>query len=236
VTAALRTARHLASLLVLAFCAALPQSPSVALADPSSPDRLVTRVVDGDTMVLDGGEKVRLIGVDTPETVHPNKPVERFGKEASAFTTRMAEGKHVRLEYDQERRDRYGRTLAYVYLPDGTLVNLEIIRQGYGFAYTRFPFSKLEEFRSGERQAREQGRGLWAEANGQADKGAPEVKPRSAHVPSQEAKTPGSSCIPREQCCKVCSGGQACGASCISRSYTCRKGKGCACDSVDLCQ
>ena len=78
--------------------------------------RTVERVVDGDTLVLDGGERVRLIGVDTPETVHPSKPVEAFGKEASAFTRRTAEGRSVRLEYEPRtaRTDRYGRTLAYV--------------------------------------------------------------------------------------------------------------------------
>ncbi len=92
--------------------------------------RTVTRVVDGDTLVLDGGERIRLIGVDTPETVHPQKPVEYFGKEASAFTRRMADGQEVRLEYDQQRRDRYGPTLAYVWLPDDSLLNLEIIRRG----------------------------------------------------------------------------------------------------------
>jgi len=159
VGASLRAASRLASLVVATLCGALPLLPRVALADLSPDDRVVARVVDGDTLVLDGGEKVRLIGVDTPETVHPNKPVERFGKEASAFTKRMAEGKHVRLEYDQERRDRYGRTLAYVYLADGKLLNLELICHGYGFAYTRFQFSKMEEFRSAEREAREQERG-----------------------------------------------------------------------------
>ena len=102
--------------------------------------RDVERVVDGDTLVLDGGERVRLIGVDTPETVHPKKPVERFGKEASGFTQKLAEGKRVRLEYDAERTDRYGRTLAYVFLEDGRLLNLEIIEQGYGHAYTKYPF------------------------------------------------------------------------------------------------
>ena len=121
----------------------------------------VTRVVDGDTIVLDTGEKVRLIGVDTPETKHPKKPVEYFGKEASAFTKRICEGKKVRLEYDQTKRDRYGRVLAYVYLKDGTFVNAEIIRRGYGHAYTRFPFKYLEEFRRYEREARENHRGLW---------------------------------------------------------------------------
>lgn len=123
--------------------------------------RICERVIDGDTIVLDGQERVRLIGVDTPETKHPRKPVERFGKEASAFTRRLVEGHRVRLEYDQARRDRYGRTLAYVYLEDGTFLNAEIIRQGYGHAYTRFPFRHMEEFRSYERTAREGSRGLW---------------------------------------------------------------------------
>ena len=79
------------------------------------------RVVDGDTIILSNGERVRLIGVDTPETKHPNKPVQYFGKEASAFTKRMVEGKEVTLEYGQQQRDKYGRLLAYVYLMDGTL-------------------------------------------------------------------------------------------------------------------
>ena len=102
------------------------------------------RVVDCDTIevsIAGHTEKVRLIGVDTPETVHPNKPVERFGREASAFTKRMAEGQLVRLESDADTRDRdgYGRLLRYVYLPDGKLLNAEMIAQGYGFAYTKYP-------------------------------------------------------------------------------------------------
>jgi len=123
------------------------------------------RAVDGDTLVVDlngSREKVRLIGVDTPETVHPSKPVQHFGKEASAFTKRMAAGKRVRLEYDGQKRDRYGRLLAYVYLQDGTFLNAEIVKQGYGFAYTRFPFKYMEQFRQYEREAREASRGLWA--------------------------------------------------------------------------
>src|SRR5438093_5078674 len=127
---------------------------------------VVERVVDGDTLLLQSGERVRLIGVDTPETKHPKKPVEYFGKEASAFTRRMVEGKRVRLEFDQANaaqghKDRYGRTLAYVFLEDGTLLNAEIIKQGYGHAYTQFPFSRMEEFRRLEREAREEERGLW---------------------------------------------------------------------------
>ena len=124
--------------------------------------RSVKRVVDGDTIVLENGERVRLIGVDTPETVHPNKPVQYFGKEASAFTKNMVEGKKVKLEYDWQRKDRYGRTLAYVYLEDGTHLNAEIIKQGFGFAYTKYPFKYLEEFRKYEKEARIGKKGLWA--------------------------------------------------------------------------
>ncbi len=124
--------------------------------------RTCIRVIDGDTIVLDGNEKVRLIGVDTPETKDPRKPVQYFGQEAYEFTKSLVEGKKVRLEYDQTRIDKYGRTLAYVYLEDGTFLNAEIIKQGYGFAYTRFPFKYLEEFRQYERDARENARGLWS--------------------------------------------------------------------------
>jgi len=136
------------------------------LAAAAAPGQLVERVVDGDTIIVEGVGRVRLIGVDTPETVHPNRPVEFFGKEASAFTKGLLEGKRVRLEYDQERQDRYGRTLAYVYLSDGTFVNAEIIRRGYGHAYTRFPFRHMEAFRQYEREARDNRRGLWGEVVG----------------------------------------------------------------------
>jgi len=161
-------------LTVLALAFIVARSPPIRLVPAPSGNsyesaaqgdwRTVRRVVDGDTLVLENGERVRLIGVDTPETVHPQKPVERFGKQASAFTRRLLEGQRVRLKFDQQRRDRYGRTLAYVYLPDGQLVNEEIIRQGYGHAFTKCPFAQdmMDHFRAAERQAREAGRGLWA--------------------------------------------------------------------------
>lgn len=139
-----------------------PQQPPSATKQPENKTyHLCLRVIDGDTIVIEGNEKVRLIGVDTPETVHPKKPVQYFGKEASAFTKKMVEGKQVRLEYDWQRKDKYGRTLAYVYLEDGTFLNLEIIKQGYGFAYIKYPFKFLEEFRQAEKEARENKRGLW---------------------------------------------------------------------------
>ncbi len=128
----------------------------------------VQRVVDGDTIVLSDSQKVRLIGVDTPESVHPNKPVERFAKEAAEFTKRIAKGKKVRLEYDWQKTDKYGRILAYVFVLEGgteIFLNAEIIKQGYGFAYLKYPFRDdyMKMFKELEVQAREEGRGLWAE-------------------------------------------------------------------------
>jgi micrococcal nuclease len=124
---------------------------------------VVKQVIDGDTLELTTGAKVRLIGVDTPETKDPRKPVQYFGKEATTFTKQLVEGKRDQLKYDQQRHDKDGRTLAYVYLEDDTFVNAEIIKQAYGFAHTRFPCKYLEEFRILEREAREARRRLWGE-------------------------------------------------------------------------
>ena len=154
-----------------------------ALVATSAAGQMVERVVDGDTIIVAGIGSVRLIGVDTPETVHPNRPVEFFGKEASAFTRQLLDGKRVRLEYDQERQDRYGRTLAYVYLADGTFANAEIIRRGYGHAYTRFPFQHMEEFRELEREARTSRRGLWGEVVGGRSRGSSGGNPESSSKP-----------------------------------------------------
>lgn len=125
----------------------------------------VTAVMDGDTIEVSMNgvsEKVRFIGVDTPETQDPRKAVQCFGKAASEFTKQKLIGKTVRLELDplSSNRDRYERLLRYVYV-DQLLLNADIIEQGYGFAYTSFPFTKSEQFKQLERQAREQNRGLW---------------------------------------------------------------------------
>ena len=127
------------------------------------------RVVDGDMLVvrLDGREEtVRLIGVDTPETVHPTIGVEPGGPEASAFTKQLLPpGTRVELELDVEQRDRYGRLLAYVYLADGRMVNAEITRTGMGQLLTVPPNVKyVDLFVRLQREAREAGRGLWAES------------------------------------------------------------------------
>lgn len=125
---------------------------------------------------MNNGRKVRLIGIDTPEsfsnsklekdsqrTGQDMKTIQELGKRAAAFTRQFVERKEVSLKYGRQRKDRYGRTLGYLYLRDGTFVNLEIIRQGYANAYTQFPFEFMEEFRSAEKEAREDRRGLWAQ-------------------------------------------------------------------------
>ena len=126
----------------------------------------VSKFEDGDTITvnLNGkNEKIRLIGVDTPETKDPRKPVQCFGQLASDFTKSLIGTSQVRLAGDptNSNRDKYDRLLRYVYLPDGRLVNAEIIKQGYGFAYITFPFQKMDEFKNYEKQAREQSLGLW---------------------------------------------------------------------------
>ena len=132
----------------------------------------VERVIDGDTFKLANGERVRLIGVNTPETVDPRRPVERFGPEASAFTKSRLTGKSVRLDFDKERRDRYGRLLAYVYVDDRFL-NEELIERGFGHAETQYPYSSAmkKRFRAAEDQAKAAHRGLWGEP-------LPKFKPR----------------------------------------------------------
>ena len=123
----------------------------------------VKRVVDGDTVILENGERVRLLGVNAPR--HSKTRIESFGKEATEFTRRMVEGKLVRLEFDPYtiRRDKSARTLAYVFLPEGTFLNAEIIRHGYGFAVKYTPPLKYEpEFVQLEMKAKELRRGLWA--------------------------------------------------------------------------
>lgn len=123
----------------------------------------VERVVDGDTILLQGGERVRLIGVDTPETKKPGTPVQCFGKKASAFTTGLLDRRKVRLEQDAEARDRYGRLLAYVTrASDGLDVNAELVRRGYARTLTIPPNVRhADEYARLARTARERGRGLW---------------------------------------------------------------------------
>lgn len=126
----------------------------------------VTEVVDGDTIEVDMNgtpEKIRLIGVDTPETKKPNAAVQCYGPEASDFTKKALTGKSVRLEADplDDNRDRYGRLLRYVYLQDGSLLEETLIKQGLGFAYTSFPFQKKIQFAQLQDEAQKNKVGLW---------------------------------------------------------------------------
>ncbi len=122
----------------------------------------VERVVDGDTFIIDTGERVRMIGIDTPESVKPNSPVELYSKKASDSAKKILEGKRVRLEFDVQKKDKYGRLLAYVYLEDGTFVNALLVKEGYAKVMTIPPNVKYaEEFLKYQQQAREEGKGLW---------------------------------------------------------------------------
>ncbi|MCE1164291.1 MAG: thermonuclease family protein [Bacteroidetes bacterium] len=141
----------------------------------------VKRVVDGDTFVMSTGEKVRLLGIDTPEKYESKKldrdanssgkdkkTIKRLGELASDYVRKLVEGKKVRLEREPnyDDKDRYGRLLRYVYLEDGTCVNAKIVSDGYAQVYESFPVSKTADFRKLQREARENNRGLWGDVEG----------------------------------------------------------------------
>ncbi|MBI5019071.1 thermonuclease family protein [Candidatus Gottesmanbacteria bacterium] len=121
----------------------------------------VVSVVDGDTIKIEGGEVVRYIGINTPETVAPGKSVECFGKEASAKNKELVQGKVVELTRDVSQRDRYGRLLRYVWLGD-TMINEILVREGYAQVSTYPPdVAKTDVLLEAQRQAREEEKGLW---------------------------------------------------------------------------
>lgn len=163
-------------------------TPVVAAATgtlPAGVELAVKRVIDGDTIEVAGNERVRLIGVDTPETVDPNRPVGCFGKEASHFTSSLLPaGTLVRLVGDAEARDRYGRLLAYVYrAADGLFVNAELLRRGFGQILTIPPnVAHTDEFVAISAQARAAGQGLW---------GACALGPDGKVVPASSSAPPG---------------------------------------------
>lgn len=173
--------KQVISTILLAFLIFIAQQTGILdetanIARPDAPPGFynVTEFYDGDTIAVDmngAEEKVRMIGVDTPETHDPRKPVECFGKAASEFTKNLIGDDPVRLEADptNSNRDRYQRLLRYVYVPNGTLVNAEIIKQGYGFAYLSFPFQKMSEFKQYEDEAQAGNKGLWADCSPELD-------------------------------------------------------------------
>ena len=147
-------------------------TPEIMLTEPSQIwvvdeagqfEALVVRVIDGDTVEIEGGQRVRYIGIDTPEIVHPTEPAERFGEEAAEKNRELVLGKIVSLEKDVADRDEYGRRLRYVWLGD-TMINAELVRLGYAYTYSLPPNTRYRElFLRLEGEAREQKLGLWAE-------------------------------------------------------------------------
>lgn len=160
-----------------------------------SPTYQVLRVTDGDTIHINyngKNEKVRLIGLDTPETKDPRKPIQCFGREATAKMTELAENKNIRLEFDktQGERDKYGRLLAFVYSKDSKNLAYEMIRQGYGneYTYNSNPYKYQNEFKEAARKAREENKGLWAEntcaGNTAKPAGTPTIQPQATPAPT----------------------------------------------------
>jgi len=161
----------IASLLYLGLKSILPSAEVSA----NNGVYYVQRVIDGDTLKLSSGERVRLIGVDTPEVHYSNKlladskrnhqdirTIQGLGRKASIFTKGLCLHKKVRLEFDVEKRDRYNRLLAYVYLDDGTFVNAVILKEGYGQVMTIPPNVKHADYFSKlQKEARENKKGLW---------------------------------------------------------------------------
>lgn len=175
-----RKARRLVSAcLMLAFLAVSWQAWTTKVPLPVAPqgDTLqVVEVYDGDTiavMIHGEKEKIRLIGVDTPETKDPRKPVQCFGREASDWTKRMLENRSVRIETDpsQGERDKYQRLLVYVWRDDGVFVNQALIDEGYAHEYTygSVPYKYQQVFQQAQRAASQSERGLWSATGCQGD-------------------------------------------------------------------
>lgn len=159
---------HVLLLLVILF------SSFPLLASAGETRGRVLWVYDGDTLKVAGVGKVRLLGIDTPENEASSRDAtyQRAGitpeklrtgaKRAKAFLVNTATGEDVSLTYDRERTDRYGRTLAYVTLNDGRMLNRELIKEGLALVYRRFDFRLKDDFIRSEAEARASGRGLWA--------------------------------------------------------------------------
>ena len=155
---------------LIAVIAALAAYRAVQHAgEPAVPEALaegehqVLRVVDGDTLLLTSNARVRLIGVNTPETVRPDHPVEAWGPEASRFTQEFISRGPVRLTFDQERKDRFNRFLAYVWVDD-RLLNEELVRAGLARAELQFHYSSSmkKRFREAQQAAQRERVGLWS--------------------------------------------------------------------------
>lgn len=185
----------------------------------------VVHVVDGDTLTVSirgKNESVRLLGIDTPESVDPRKPVQCFAKEATNKMKSLVLGKFVKLvdEPTQGNKDKYSRLLRYVYLPDSkaTFVNGEMVKQGYAFSYKEYPTKMLNKFNNFEKNARENSLGLW----GSCQSTSPSIIPTSKPI----LKTKSIQAIPTVEVKKQDSGG----------GYVCNCSKTCAALSCEEAQ
>jgi micrococcal nuclease len=143
-------------LLVLMFFCTLPGMAS------AENFVLVKKVIDGDTIVLADGRRIRYIGINAPELGGKRGPAERFGPEARDFNRKLVGRKRVRLEFDSERKDQYGRTLAYVFLPDNTFANAELVKSGNAYRVFRSPNTRYDSLLvQVQRQAMAKKTGMW---------------------------------------------------------------------------
>ncbi len=165
----------------------------------------VVAVIDGDTIDIDLNgktERLRLMGIDTPETKDPRKPVQCFGAEASEHAHKLLDGKKVRLEAEasQGERDKYDRLLRYVYLEDGTSYNKQIILDGYAHEYTyNIPYKYQAEYKQAQKDAEIAQRGLWSPStcSGDTQQAAKQITPAQpivTPVPSQSDSTYYANC------------------------------------------
>lgn len=148
--------------------------PPAAVSNPSlmrDVPATVKRVIDGDTIELASGEKVRYIGIDTPEKVSPSVSTQCYAEEASTYMRSLVEGKNIKLTQDTSARDRYGRLLAYVYLENGTLLNEDLVRKGYAFSSAYPPDTAQQRLLDqAQESARSQNLGLWGKCEILIDK------------------------------------------------------------------
>lgn len=161
----------------------------------------VIKVVDGDTLSIDMNGTIttlRLIGINTPETVDPRKPVECFGVEASNKAKEILTGQKVKIETDstQGTYDKYGRLLAYVFMPDGMNFNKFMISEGYAYEYTyNLPYKYQSEFKLAEQQAQSQKKGLWADGACDSQTEEPQITTQTQEDTSSNTTTTSSDYI-----------------------------------------
>lgn len=176
--------KYLILVFIVFFCFSCNKNDKLNKIASQSEDTIkysqIKRVIDGDTFEIENGDKVRLLGIDTPEkwvsnklnrdserTGKDQKVIQRLGELSSKYADSVLTGKKVILKSDSTNSDtdRYGRLLRYCYLEDGTFFNLQIIKDGYANAYTKYPIIYMEEFLKAQKEARENNRGLWGDLN-----------------------------------------------------------------------